>query len=228
MTIPEKITKSEWRWHRDLRLTQVYDRLTFGLLGTVVAIYAGAILAMLPIPLARFIYLIPLWYIVAVSFRLQPTDFTHPDWNTTVWLARWSGMVMAGLAPFWGWWQVAVDSRYCLVNVGVLCLVGFFFLFHLTGLSRMIAEEHGRPGVVKLAMVARLSIIYLLLAPVAALVMSVWYGHSAGHEVLFILGKLSFWQQQVLTVPVLLTIAVCWQLCQLRFWRDCPTEEVVP
>lgn len=199
-----------------LRLARAFDRFTIGLLGILLALHANPFLTVMPAAYARYLYLLPVWFAALATLHLSSADLPEQEWPKALRRLRWSALAMAGLAPFWGWWQAALNSRYCLFNVGLLCLALVIFLYHLVGSARILAAARGQDWLIHLARVTRLAIVYLLIAPFLAFFLVAWYENSSGHDILLFVDKLSPWKRHVLTAPILLAIMVCWQLCRLR------------
>ncbi len=211
-----------------LRLARAFDRFTIGLLGIFLALYANPFLTVMSAPYARYLYLLPVWFTALVPVHLAPADLPAPEWAKTLRRLRWSALALAGLAPFWGWWQSALNSRYCLLNVGFLCLALFIYLYHLMGLARIIAEARAQGWLAHFARVTRMAIVYLLIAPVLAFFLVAWYENNSGHDILVFVDKLNPWKRHVLTAPILLAIMVCWQLCRLRPLSGQPRKDAPP
>jgi len=201
---------------QSLRLARAFDRFTLGLLGIVLALAANPFLALLPSPHARYLYLLPTWYAALASLHLGAADLPGREWAATVWWLRWSALALAGLAPFWGWWQAALESRYCLFNVGLFALALFLFLYHLMGVARLLALARGQDWLAQLARLARMAAVYLLMAPTLALFLVAWYGNNSGHDIVTLLDRLSPWKRHLLMSPMLLAIVVSWQMCRLH------------
>jgi len=210
------------RQRRSFLLARGYGRLGIGLLLALLAFQGYHLLGLLPLTWARFLYLVPLGYAAAATLLLRPDCYSRPEWPAAVWWVRWSALLMAGLAPFWGWWQLLPDSRYCLVNTALFCLVGQLFLFQVVSSGRIVAEADGHPRLAWFCRITRLAVIYLLLAPALALILTVGYEQNSGLEVWYLLGRLSAWQQLILATPVMLTVAVCWRLSHAL--PVCPAE----
>jgi hypothetical protein len=200
----------------DLDLARTFDRFTAGLAGIILILYANPFLAMSQFPYARFLYLFPVWFTAASVLNLNPRYLADTAWEKAVWRIRWSAIAMAGLAPFWAWWQVALDSRFCIVNLALLCFSLFLFLFNLVGAGRILAEKWGEPWLALSARFTRMAVIYLLIAPVMAFFVTVWYGNNSGHDILSFMQRISWWKRHLLTLPILLTIMICWQLSRLH------------
>lgn len=205
--------------HLDLSLARTFDRFTAGLAGIVLVLYANVFLAASQVPYVRFLYLIPIWFAAAGVLSLHPGYLVDVAWEKAVWRIRWSAIAMAGLAPFWAWWQVALNSRYCIVNLGLLCFSFFLFLFNLVGACRILAERRGEPRLALLARFTRMAIVYLLIAPVMAFFVTVWYGNNSGHDILLFMQRVSGWKRHLLTFPILLTVVICWQVSRFHPYR---------
>jgi hypothetical protein len=88
------------------------------------------------------------------------------------------------------------------------------FLVYLSNMAHAISKEDNLIWLCRLSRITRFSVLYLMLAPVIALFVAVFFGKSLGRDILWFFIRLEKWKILVFFFPVVLSLIV---LIQLRF-----------
>ena len=168
----------------------------------------------LPIPFVQYIYLIPVLFIFRGGLSFPGTGFKLFQYGKALERLIWSVSALLLLSPFLHWWMRNADSLYLLYNFLFLCMLSSIFLVYLSNLSHAISKEDNLVWMCRLARITRFSALYLMLAPVLALFVTVAFGKSSGQDIFWFFIRLEKWKLLVFLSPVVLSLIV---LIQLRF-----------
>lgn len=168
----------------------------------------------LPIPFVQYIYLIPVLLIFKGVFSFPASGFKLFQYSKALERLIWSASALLLFSPFLNWWMQCTDSSYLLYNFLFLCMISSVFLVYLANMVYAISKEDNLIWICRLSRITRFSALYLMLAPVLALFVTVFFGKSSGRDILWFFVRLEKWKLLVFFFPVVLSLIV---LIQLRF-----------
>ncbi len=209
--------------------TSVHERgeplRTLGFLRGLDTIIAGIILLacllnfkymtdILPIPFIQYVYLIPVILIFKGVLSFPGTGFKLFQYGRALERLTLSASALLLLSPFLHWWLRNTDSPFLLYNFLFLCMMSSVFLVYLSNLAHAISKEDNLPWTGRLSRITRFSALYLMLAPVLALFVTVTFGRCSGMDIFYFFIRLEEWKLLVFLFPVILSLIL---LIQLRF-----------
>lgn len=200
---------------RDIMLNKSLDGFFYGLSGLVMIVSFNRLIISLPVELGHFLYLFPLGLILFSVKNIPADAYPSTRWKKSSSRLKWSALIVAGLSPFWGWWQEINDRLYLLINMILLILSSILLLFNLVSIIIFLAKENKKTGTFYIAQFTRLAIIYLLIGPVAAFFTTAifLFGKSSGGDIFTYFILIESWKFLILGIPVFLTL---WILFVLR------------
>ena len=168
----------------------------------------------LPIPFIQYIYILPVLLIFTGVLSFPVSGFKLFQYGKAHERLIWSASALLFLSPFLNWWIQYADSPYLLYNFLFLCMMSSVFLVYLSNMAHAISKEDNLIWMCRLSRITRFSVLYLMLAPVLALFVTVFFGKSSGRDILWFFIQLEKWKLLVFFFPVVLSLIV---LIQLRF-----------
>lgn len=168
----------------------------------------------LPIPFIQYVYLIPVILIFKGVMSFPGNGFKLFQYSKALERLAWSASALLFLSPFLHWWTRDTDSLYLLYNFLLLCMMSSVFLVYLSNLAHAISREDNLVWSCRLSRLTRFSALYLMLAPVLALFVTVTFGKCSGQDIFYFFIRLEDWKLMIFFFPVILTLIV---LIQIRF-----------
>ncbi len=196
---------------------------THGFLKGLDAIISGIILLacllnfkyitdVLPIPFIQYVYLIPVILIFKGVLSFPETGFKLFQYGKARERLTLTASVLLLLSPFLHWWLRNTDRPFLLYNFLFLCMMSSVFLVYLSNLVYAISKEDNLIWTCRLSRVTRFSALYLMLAPVLALFVTVTFGRCSGMDIFYFFIRLEEWKLLVFLFPAILSVIVLIQL----------------
>lgn len=154
-----------------------------GLDGITYALMVLLFLALQPSAAQNELGHVELWCILPIvaigwfSLRLPLRLSGVPTWQTGVLHLRCLAVAQTMLAPFIVWWFRFPSNRYLLANAIMAVSMGIIYLLYLNHLSHQIAKSLCRVRLQSAIAVGRYALIYGLLVPFAATLVSYAIDH---------------------------------------------------
>lgn len=149
-----------------MRVLRPLDAIVYGLAATVVCLAHPAVrTTALDEPSSVFV--IPLAGVAAATLAL-PSEAYGGEWPAAVWRLKLAAMSMAGLAPFASWWWRAQGSAYFALAAGLAVFASIWYAIELTSALAEVARTCAAPSLLRRAVVTRVLLLYLVLAPAVA------------------------------------------------------------
>ena len=199
---------------RTLGFLRGFDTIIIGIILLACLLNFKYMTDILPIPFIQYIYLIPVILIFKGVLSFPGTGFKLFQYGKALERLTLSASVLLLLSPFLHWWLQNSDSPFLLYNFLVLCMMSSVFLVYLSNLANAISKEDNLIWICRLSRITRFSALYLMLAPVLALFVTVTFGKCSGVDIFYFFIRLENWKLFVFLFPVVLTLTV---LIKLRF-----------
>jgi hypothetical protein len=199
---------------RSLKFLRAFDTIITGIILLVCFLNFKYITDVMPIPFIQYLYLVPVLLIFKGVLLFPKTGFKLFQYGRELERLTWSVFLLLFLSPFLNWWLQNPDRPYLLYNFLLLCVTSSVFLVYLSNLVYAISKEDNLIWICRLSRIMRFSALYLMLAAVLALFVTVTFGKCSGEDIFFFFVRLEDWKLLVFLFPVILSLIV---LIQLRF-----------
>ena len=166
----------------------------------------------LPIPFIQYVYLVPVILIFKGVLSFPGAGFKLFQYGKARERLILSASVLLLLSPFLHWWLRNTDSPFLLYNFLGLCMMSSVFLVYLSNLAHAMSKEDNLVWSCRLSRITRFSALYLMLAPVLALFVTVTFGKCSGQDIFYFFVQLENWKLLVFLFPVILSLIVLIQL----------------
>jgi hypothetical protein len=199
---------------RNFEFLRAIDAIIIGIVSLSCLLNFKYMTDILPIPFIQYIYLIPVILIFRGVRSLPRTGFKLLQYGKELERLNWAASALLLLAPFLHWWLRNTEDSFLLYNFLCLCMITSVFLVYLSNLANVISKEDNLLGICRLSRITRFAALYLMLAPVLALFVTVTFGKCSGVDIFYFFIRLENWKLFVFLFPVVLSLIV---LIQLRF-----------
>lgn len=204
---------------RTLEFSKALDTVIMGIILLSCLLNFKFMTDVLPIPFIQYVYLIPVTIIFKGVMSFPESGFKLFQYSKALERLAWSASALLFLSPFLHWWMRDTDSLYLLYNFLLLCMMSSVFLVYLSNLAHAISKEDNMIWSCRLSRIARFSALYLMLAPVLALFVTVTFGKCAGQDIFYFFIRLEDWKLMVFFSPVILTLIVLMHI-RLKKYRN--------
>ena len=151
---------------------------------------------------------LPVLVIGWFSYRIPPQFSDIKDWDKIVFNLRICSASFVLLSPFLIWWYSAPINTYLLINSQLAVIFGIGMLFQLNWLILVLAQYIGEKVIERAVLMANLLILYLLLVPFLAFVVTYivdsYISSVTSFEDFYMLVRyLPPWLRSILIIPII-------------------------
>lgn len=112
----------------------------------------------------------PLVFGAAAVFGFGVPPELAGSWRIWRWRASW--LVLAGTAPFAAWWSRCPEPVYLGVGAALALAAAPWAMLEAAAAIGTMAQHRCQPGLAREALIARIVLLYLLLIPAAAMLVT--------------------------------------------------------
>ena len=159
----------------DLKCLRALDNILLGIFLLIpIAVFYGWI-STISFVLFKYIYIVPMIIICHATFAIPKDIHKNNEWVMVLKRLRFFSAGVVALSPFWGWCHTVTGNIYIFTNVIFLILFSMLYIYNFVTLVVISAKEHGWLGFMLFAKLTRLTIIYIIIAPLVAFIFTTWY-----------------------------------------------------
>jgi len=168
---------------KNLKCVRALDGILLGIILVIPIITFQNILLTIPSTLIKYIIIVPAFIIFRSSFRIPNGLYTVKAWRNHLRRMRFFITGSLALSPFWSWWNQALENSYLILNIGFLLLFSMLYIYNLVSLSSVSATEKGNRKFANFAKLTRLWVIYIMIAPFLAFLLTTWFTDKTCWEI---------------------------------------------
>ena len=195
----------------EIKCVRTLDGLISGTFMAAVFMFFSPMLMSLPVTLIRYLYLIPILFVFIIIFTIPKHLHKTEKWYDALGRLRLFAFISLGLAPFWFWWHSSMNNPYLMINVCIFIFAQVMTLYNMMALVSAAAEDDGYTWFLLFTRFSRLVLIYLLIAPLLALFITICLGFIKEIDIFILLFNLKSWDIIIFGVPLGLTLYALWQ-----------------
>lgn len=194
----------------EIKCIRALDGLISGIFLVALFMFFSPLLISLPITIIRYFYLVPILFVFIVIFTIPKRLHKTEKWFSALGRLRLFAFVTLGLSPFWIWWHSNLNNPYFLANIAFFVFSQIMCLYNMISMVSAAAEDDGNERFFLFTRFSRLTVIYVLIAPVLAFFITVWLGKNGGRDIFLVLFQIKGWDIVVFGIPFALTIYILW------------------
>lgn len=198
----------------EIKCVRALDSLISGTFMIGLFMFFSPILMALPIKLIRYLYLLPIIFVVIVIFSIPKDLHTTEKWYDALGRLRFFAVIALGLAPFWKWWHSNMNSLYLMINIAFFILALVMCLYNMVSIVSAATEDDNKRFLLLFTRFLRLVLIYFLVAPVLAFLITFCLGLINGIDIFILLFQIKSWDMIIFGIPFIMTIYSLW------LWRN--------